>query len=354
MMKKIWLVAALGLMACSDSDKGDSGATGSDGSDGADGADGGDGDGGTDCTVVASNTTPGDALAHYRDDIAWSLSEADASASVTLMDASGAEVAGSSWADEAGTTVYFTPDAPLSPSSDYSTMVTYCDGAGSDTQDFSTSEVGTPVDCDLTTQGYRVSLADATFVEPATLGSLIGGLLEQDLLMQPVSASETEINIIAAISTGIGESQDYCNPSIEFPPAAFDNPTVSIGPEDTPIDAAGVTITINQLELIGDFSPDCQGFGGGELKGELDARDLAELLEDLTGSTDPQVACDTLAGFGVTCGSCSSDGEPFCVTIIAEDIEATTDASSGVECVPDEDCHAGCPDATSTVTCTCD
>ncbi len=350
MKKTLWLMAALSLAACDSSSKGDTGASGSDG---ADGADGGDDGGEVTCDIVATNAAPGDAPAYYKDDIAWSISAADASATVTVTDASGAAVSGTTYADDAGTTIYFDPDDNLTPSTAYTTTISLCDGVGTTSHDFTTSEAGTPIDCDLTGLGYRVNLGEANFVEPAALGGLIGSVLEQDILIAVEAQTDSELAIIGAISESAGSGQDYCEPTIPFPAAAFDNPSVQIGPADTTISAAGTEVTIRNFELGGDFASDCSAFVGGTLSGELDARDLAPLLADVTGSDDPAVACATLEGFGVTCIPCSSDGEPFCVTIIANEIEAGSDASSSVECVPDADCHENCADAGLT-TCACD
>ncbi len=340
MNKTLWFAAMFGLVACSNDGKGDSGADG-----------GGDG-GSSACDIQATNFLPGDASAHYRDDIGWTLSAADASASISLSDSGGTDVGGSTWTADDGK-VYFTPDSPLTPSTSYTSVISFCDGGGSESHDFSTSDVGTPVSCDLTGRGYRVALGQANFVEPAALGGLIGSLLEQDILLGVEAVADTELTMLGAISVDAGGKQDYCNPSIAFPPAEFSNPTVQIGPQDTTIDAAGVQVTINGLEMTGDFAPDCSYFGGGTLSGELDARDLAVLLADLTGSEDPAVACSTLEGFGVTCGPCASDGEPFCVSIVANQITAESDADSTVECVPDVDCHTSCPDAGGVTACEC-
>jgi hypothetical protein len=49
---------------------------------------------------------------------------------------------------------------------------------------------------------------------------------------------------------------------------------------------------------------------------------LAPLLEDLLGVSDPDEVCDLMRGFGVECGACSADGEPYCIDIEIQDITA--------------------------------
>jgi hypothetical protein len=338
MTKSIWFVAALGLAACSGKGSEDTAGGGGDGTDG----------GG--CQVTVSNAVPGDGstTAYAQADIEWAISEADSSATITVTDASGGAVSGTTAASEDGLTIRFTPDSPLAASTSYTTQISVCNGGGGGTASFTTSDLGSPIACDLVGRGYRVSLASARFVEPAALGGLIGSALEQDILIGVASLDGSTIVMEGAISTTAGGPQDYCDPTIAFPPAEFADPYVQIGPQDTTISAAGVDITIGSLELSGAFASDCSYFGGGELSGELDARVLAPLLAELVGSDDPDQACTLLSSFGVTCEACSSDGAPYCASILADQIVAQSDSSSTVECVSDSDCSGcesgnGCP-----------
>lgn len=279
------------------------------------------------CTVEISETVPAqDESFYYRGTIEVYFTEADDTATVTLTDASGAEVAGSTtWSDDA-TVLYFAPSSPLAASSNYTLAIDYCGGAPS--VSFSTSELGAEAStADLNGKAYTIDLASARFIEPAGIGSLIGDLLEQNILVGVVDASDTSLSMIGAISVAGTTEQDTCTPSIDFPEADFSgNPFFSVGPEDTTIAVAGYSATIRGLEISGAFAPDLSYFGGGKLAGTIDSRDLLTIpdLLELTGcdGTVDSCLCDFISGTGLaTCSACS-DGTDLCLTLLADQIVA--------------------------------
>ena len=274
------------------------------------------------------------------------LSEADPSATITLTDSSGAEVAGSQ-AVEDETRIIFTPSADLTPSTEYTMSVSTCDGASGSSITFSTSELGLPVECDLAGKSYRVDLLSARFVQPdPAVASLLFEQLSDDILLVIASASDTELEMLGALSDGIGGQQNYCYPSIEFPTAAsFADPVFAVGPEDVTLDVAGTSIQISGLSISGAIAPSCTYFGGGKLEGELDARVLAPLVEELLDTSDPDEICGLLVTFGVECKPCSSDSAPYCAEIEVDNITA---ANAGVPlaCVSEEECHPACSTST--------
>jgi hypothetical protein len=329
-------LAALSLVGCSTDKAGDSGTAGT-------GDDGGDGS----CSVTITETFPGaDANDFfYQSNVEAMLSEADASATITLSGPDG-DVAGSVSTSDDGTTVYFDPTDDLAPSTDYSFSVSTCDGEGGSSISFSTSEYGTPIDCDLGGKAFRVDLGTARFVQPdPAVAALLFDALEDDILLGVDEMGDTDLVMLGAISEGSGGQQNYCYPSIDFPIASFDNPAFAVGPADTTLDVAGQSITISQLGISGAFSPDCTKFGGGRLTGELDARVLGPLVGELLGEEDPDAICTLLTTFGVTCGPCSLDGEPYCAEVEVDSITAATTGVS-LSCISEEECHPSC--ATST------
>lgn len=218
---------------------------------------------------------------------------------------------------------------------------------GSDGADGGGSDGGTgddPLDCDPAGRGYRLDLGGADFVEPAGIGGLLGSLLSEDWLLGVSSASGSDIEFEMAFSTGLGEAQDYCSPTVAFPAADFStNPAFVLGPQDTTLSLVGTEITIAQLELSGKISADCGSMEDGRLAGQIDVRDLGDLFSGLTGSTDAAVNCATLASFGASCQACLSDGAELCLGLDIQNLEGNEDGESSVECVPDEDCHEMCP-----------
>ena len=70
------------------------------------------------------------------------------------------------------------------------------------------------------------------------------------------------------------------------------------------------------MAVSGTFAADGSYFGGGELSGGVDARQLVDIVGGLMdGVESADDVCGLVAGFGVSCGACSSDGEAYCVTL---------------------------------------
>ena len=326
------ILAALTVVGCS--------------TDGKDSGSAGGGEGGEESCDVTFTTFPEDGVNdfYFQSSVEALLSEADATATITLSDASGAEVAGTISVED-DTRVVFTPDADLMPSTEYSMTVSTCNGESGSSITFSTSELGTPIDCDLTGKSYRVNLLDARFIQPGeAIAALLFDALTVDVLLGIDSATETDIQMLGAVSESLGGLQDYCTPSIDFPTAAtFDNPVFSVGPADTTLEVAGTEVTISGLNISGAFAPDCSYFGGGRLLGELDARVLAPLVGELAGTEDPDEICGFLAPLGVTCEPCASDSQPYCAQVEVDQITATNYGQS-LACVSMEECHPLCSD----------
>lgn len=326
-------VAALSLVACN----GDKEGTGTDSGTST----GGDGGG---CTTEVAPGYPaaGAADFYYRSALDAALENGDGNEVMVLKDAAGAEVAGTSASD--GSTVTFNPAAPLAPSTEYSAEITTC-AAEPLAYSFSTGPLGTPTDgCDLTGQKFIVALTEARFLEPAGVAELLLGQLEDDIMLTATAVTDTEIEMIGAL--GQGGVQDECTESLnDFPAASYSDPYFELGPQDTPLNVAGVELTINDLFISADFESDCSGFGGGTLAGQLDARTLAPLLGDLLGITDPDEVCATLTGFGVTCGACASDGLDYCVDVLVDQLNATASAGALVKLeTADIDANPDCAD----------
>lgn len=325
-MKRIaWLVPGLALISmfgCSDKG-GDSGAPGT-----GDGGAGGDG-GSAECGVSVSSTWPtnGETDAYYRTDIEFQLSDVDpGNPSISLADAAGTAVDGSTSLSEDGKTVYFYPSAPLEPETSYTATLSYCTGDAS--IEFTTSSLGKPLTTDIVDKAYIVDLDGARFLEPAGVADLLLGQLSNSILLGVVATSP-DLQMIGALSVDGGTEQDTCTPTIDFPPADFsESPYFAIGPQTTIISAAGYDIQIDNLEISGTFAADGSYFGGGVLAGQLDARALAPLVADLLGTDDPDTICATLVGFGVECKTCDSDGADYCIDVLVDDLTATELSSS--------------------------
>jgi len=333
MKRFAWITAGLVLVACNgDKNGSDTG--------GVDGTDSGSGES---CDVSVDSTFPSDGAPdhYYQAAVEFELSDDDDSASLTLTDAAGAEVPGTT--SVVGDTIYFAATDGFQPSSTYTATATLCDGELNPAISFTTSDLGTARDCDLTDKAFVVDLNNARFVEPEGVADLLLSQLENNIILGVSSYSDADyIDIVGAISVDGGTDQDFCTESIDFSGVDFaQDPTFSAGPADTTFSVAGYDIVINSLEISGTFSSDCTYFGGGVLAGELDARLLAPLLLELLDTDDPDYICELLVGFGVTCQACSSDGAEYCVNLLADSLSAI-DSGTPVECVAEGDCHAEC------------
>ncbi len=318
------IAAGLTMFSCGDSGK--------DGSDDTGGSGGGDGGCQVENVAVVYPASDGATDFYYRGAVEFALDVTDSSAAITLASKAGDAITGSSSVNPETGAVSFQPDASLSPSTDYLATLTYC--AGDVTVGFRTSDLGASLEQGaggLVDRTYVVNLGDANFVEPAGVGSLIGQFLTQNILLGVVSADDSSMVMRGAVSIEDTTDQDYCNPSIEFPEEAdfSEAPYFQIGPEDTALSAAGFEIKINQLRVSGDFAPDYSYFGGGILQGEIDARDLVDILVDqgIISDDDPSAVCELIAPFGVVCGACQ-DGLDYCLSIYVNQIEAMEDAGN--------------------------
>lgn len=317
-------VLLLSLAACG-GDKKDDTATGGDDT----------GDSNACSTTIKSTIPAADAVnAYYRANIEFELSAPDATAQIVT------DIPGSQTVSADGLRVIWVLDAPLSPSTAYSATLNYC--GGSATINFTTSELGNPVTdvAGLVGNSYVVDLGGARIVEPPGIGKVLSAYLTTDILIGVTSVSDDKIQMIGAIAVEDSNppQQDYCDPTIAFPEADFiDSCYFAIGPQDTTFSVAGYDIDIQALVLNGTISPDGSYFDGGTLSGTIDTRPLAALLGD---PKDTGAICDLAVNFGATCEACPADGEPYCLSLVADQIYAEASGSTLVE-VAGNDC-AGC------------
>lgn len=271
----------------------------------------------------------------------------DEEASITLADSAGADVTGST--EWIGDTIRFTPAAPLTTGSTYQATLNHCGGAAD--VSFRTGDLGGDLaegPESLVGRTYAVALGDARFVKPEGVGSLLGGLLTQDILVGVTAASDTEINMMGALSQEGSTDQDRCEPSIEFPVAAdfSEAPFFAIDADELALTIADFNVGIKDFTLSGTFASDGSYMGGAVLAGLLDARDLVEALIGggiLEDGSDASSVCDLISAFSVACEACS-DGEEFCLSIHVDQIMAEETGSELVaqdECDP-EACSEGC------------
>jgi len=277
---------------------------------------------GVDCETTVSSLTPveGDTDVYYRGMLAASF-EGDGAATVfTVTDASGAEVALSdfTWSD-GNVQVWFRAD--LAPSTSYTLSAEVCGVSSSSA--FTTNEVGTPLtegNSSLSGRTYVTRLSEATIVDPAVLDPLLGQYLTVPLLFEVTTADEATIDLLGALGyqEDDGSYTQYDLPTWDFPAGDFtDSPYFNAEAEAIVIMYGDIPIPIEDFTLEGSFSADGSEIRYGRATGLGDSRYLGELVNQPGVES---AVCELAEAMGVYCQPCS-DGEPYCLWIVAEDIE---------------------------------
>lgn len=287
----------------------------------------------------------GEANAFFRTSVDVKLDDEETGASITLTGPEG-DVAGTSTVN--GDTITFNPTNALTPSTEYTVTVDYSCGAPTTT--FTTSSVGSAITGgDIEDNTYSLDLASGRFVEPQGIGSILGDFIDQEILIGVQSVGADNIQLIGAIGDGGSPpAQGECDPTIAFPEASFTaNPFFQVGPETTSLSVAGFTVTIEDLEISGAFSPDGTFIAGATLAGVIDTRPLVPLLnaddncdpgaprccdtdvdpgcdsaDDTADCCDEDAICDLAGQIGVACQACEGGTGDFCLTLLVDSLQA--------------------------------
>ena len=162
------------------------------------------------CETVIDETNPASGAADFYilNDIVFELNEEDTTAVLSLVDASGAAVSGTSSVD--GSTITFTPDAPLAPSTGYTASLSYCHPESPADISFTTSDLGNALSGSIAGNTYAVDISSGTFVKPAGVGALLGDAFSNNILIGIVDDSGDALEVRGAISIEGEYTQDMC------------------------------------------------------------------------------------------------------------------------------------------------
>lgn len=283
-------------------------------------------------TVPAADATD----AYWRADIEFWLDDPDPAvvSSITLAQGSD-EVPGDTWFSEDEETVFFTPAAPLEPLTAYDATITTCHGEA--TISFSTSELGLPLEEDIVGQTWAVDLTQGRVLKPEGVGDLIFEL-GVPLVLVEVQDANGDLELMGALANDDG-TQDPCTPTIPFPSADFsDSPFFQVPASLVTLEVAGMLLPVHEFVLEGTIAADGTWFGGAVIGGELDARELADLIDEVDSPDD---LCNLTASFGAPCQPCSTDGEEYCLEVLVDslvgdavdiDLEEIVDPSGDPDC----------------------
>jgi len=292
------------------------------------------------CALAIDETWPLDGSADFyvRDEIAFYL---DAPASqrdpVLALWQQDVAIAGESRVSEDRETVTFTPAAPLDPRTPYTATLSSCLGESS--IGFTTSNLGILLEAEVVGRTYLVDLLDGRVVTPEGFGDIVVVIVEEPRFLVEVQEADETLVLLGAATDGHKLQQAPCAPTIPFPPADFSQaPYFEVSPVLVQLEVDGVTLSLHEFELSGTFAPDGTWFGGGVIGGELDTRDLVDLVPDMES---PEDLCALVASFGAACEPCTSDGELLCLPVLIDrlegfevpvDVVEITDPSENPDC----------------------
>ncbi len=244
-------------------------------------------------------------------------------------------VAGAVELAESGRRVAYTASAALAPDTTYTATISWSwsDGSDSAPWEFTTGPYGTPLEQaaidGLIGTTFELNLADADFIEPEGIGSVLGGVLaDTPLMFTMLDTSDLgagDVHIMGAVGVQKVEpvEQDLCSSTLPFTygpdgalgggddtTAAWANPDISMEGSDLRLIVAGNTVNVFEMSLAATFHPDGTRYAAGAFAGTIDARDIRDLGETI---------CDL-----ATCEACDSDGEPWCLDLHAVNVRGET------------------------------
>ncbi len=277
------------------------------------------------CTTTVSSIEPADGATgvYYRDSMVVNFEGDGGSAALQLADSSGAPVPMTATFTSGNVQALVVPDSPLTPLTGYLLSATICDLTTSSA--FTTSELGTPLDEDplsLLGKTFAFRLSDSDITEPAFLNLIAGTYLTVPILLGVESVDTAQIHMIGGLGYESGSTLKQEDlPTWDFPSADFTTqPFFHAESALITIMYGDVPIPIADFNISGTFNRTGTAIEEGYATGIGDSRYMSELVGK--PADDYGAVCDLAAAAGVVCTACS-DGEPYCLYIVAENIVAT-------------------------------
>lgn len=276
------------------------------------------------CEAAVIGMTPldGATAVYYRDPLEVSFDEDGSFAVLTLADAGGNDVPfTTTWTEgnvQAILDVVLVGDTTYTLTADVCGVVT--------TAAFTTSSLGAPLSVatsDLIGRTFMFRLSESTITEPAFLDFVASTYLIVPLLISVSEADDTTIELLG----GVGEQENdgtftqvMEEETWDFPAGAFsEQPYFEAYAEYITVSYSGIPIPIEGFGLSGTFTADGSQIQKGIASGLGDSRHMWPLLG--LEEEDYNAVCEIAAGAGVKCLPCS-DGEPYCLDIVAEEVTA--------------------------------
>ncbi|MFK7927521.1 MAG: Ig-like domain-containing protein [Myxococcota bacterium] len=279
----------------------------------------------------------GASRAYYRTSVDAAFNQVVDGATLTLVDSSGADVAGATAWDSKR--LVFTPAAPLAPGASYTATINFeCIGeTQNESVTWTVSEVGGVTDLDAVVgSSYALDLKNARYLKPDGLGDLVGQFLTFDILLSVKDHTAGDLDVFGALGVdGQPGKQAPCTETIDFPTAdASANPYFELGPQLFEVTVADTEVTIEDLYLSGSFAPDGSYIDGAILSGIIDTRPFASLVEDDPDAPDDAV-CKLAESVEIDCVACPDGSGDFCLELVADSISAVSDGIDALVEIPD-------------------
>jgi hypothetical protein len=163
---------------------------------------------------------------------------------------------------------------------------------------------------------YSLTILPNFWVEPRGIGKDIGTFVP-DFLFDVQGSTVT-------LATSESGAQQMCTPTLTTQ-AVVSPPEFVLGPVPyqmhlvNEVNQAHVNTIVRNVTFTNVLPP--VDAAGGTMSAVLDAREIYPLLHLIPMPT-PDALCTALANYDAPCEPCPQDGLPFCITIVAEGLEA--------------------------------
>jgi hypothetical protein len=228
----------------------------------------------------------------------------------------------------AGSSVTFTPTAPLPGRQTFTWSAEVCGQSAGGT--FVTGSLEAAREpASLVGSTYTIDLSNATWVKPEGGGDLVEQAFGGVFLVGVQAADAVSIDAILAAGTQTESGawqQDPCFATVDFEPSSFtENPYFFLDAERIETSSQGMPVIIRNANISGGF--DVDAIVDAKFSGEVDLRDYREQF----GSN----GCALVEAYaGISCEACSEDGKVECILLEAEDV--TADLLPGLTVVRNE------------------
>ena len=293
------------------------------------------------CSTVVTSTDPTNgAMDHYyRDSLRFVLSEPDPTARVIT------DIVGTTSREDGGTTIVFTPEGNLSPSTEYTVGLDYCYGEPEIA--FTTSHYGAPLDASAGLDGraYSIAFDTGVYTVGENAGELLNAVFTRPVLVQFEDAGGGFVDIIAAVGkAGVQPpEQDLCGRTITLRRVSINElPLLSGGVSDFEFGAQGGVLRFASLLFEGTVASDATSLGGIRYEAVMGVTEIVGLLPEF-GNLES--VCDLAENLGIPCSPCPNNSELQCIPMAAKGIGADqidqtlvniTEAGTHPDCEPTE------------------